>query len=342
MKQFFKQALIFISIIIIPMLGIEFSLQGLKNYQWFNGYANLYRNAKLDFLFLGNSIINAAVREKEFAEQVSEKDKPPRQALNLGMGNTTPVEYLFGLQRMVSVNPHVMEGSTFFFPATGGLPDIRKWSDNWMNWHQPALLADYISYPDLWRYCMMDNVSLSEKVLLVTSKHSELIAQGGLLRVGTMYSLDEAAEWLTHGGKIAKKGVLIVQEGGIRTDEAAVRNFQLQGQRQAAADLKDQKPVDWNAIVLKDIVTYIKAHGGKVCFCYIPVGSVMAKPLSTEIRQKDMRNFEQVAKEWGCTYYKPEFQPEGDQDFPDSMHLSEPKSHLYTKALAEAYLRNPP
>ncbi len=342
MKQFFKQALIFLSIIVIPMLGVELSLQSLKNYQWFNGYANLYRNAHLDFLFLGNSIINAAVREKEFAEIVSEKGKPPRQALNLGQGYTSPVEYLFGLERMVSVNPHVMEGSTFFLPATGGLPDIRTLSDNWMNWHQPALLADYIDYPNLWRYCMMSNISLSEKVLLIASKHSELIAQGGLLRVGTMYSLDEAAEWLTHGGKIAKKGVLIVQEGGIRTDAAALRNFQEQAHRQAAADLKDQKPVDWDTTVLKDIVTYVKAHGGKMCFCYIPVGSVMRKPLSTEIRQQDMKNFEKVVKDWGCTYYKPDFQPEGDQDFPDLMHLSEPKSHLYTKALAEAYLRNPP
>ena len=342
MKQFFKQAIIFLSIIIIPMLGVEFSLSQLRPYQWFNGYANLYRHSKVDTIFLGNSIINAAVREKEFAKEVSQPGKPERQALNLGMGYTSPVEYLFGLQRMVSVNPHVFEGSTFFLPATGGLPDIRTWKDNWMNWHQPALLADYISYPDLWRYCMMPNVGLSEKVLLVASKHSELVAQGGLLRVGTMYSLDEAAEWLTHGGKIAKKGVLIVQEGGIRTDEAAVANFKDMARRQAAADLKDQKAVDWDEIVLKDIVKYVQEHGGKMCFCYIPVGEVLQKPLSTEIRQQDMRNFEKVCRQWGCKYYKPDFKPESEDDFPDLMHLSEPKSHLYTKALADAYMKDPP
>jgi hypothetical protein len=342
MKQFFKQALIFISIILIPMLGVEISLQSLRQYQWFNGYSRLYKDARVDTIFLGNSIINAAVREKEFAKQVSQPGKPERSALNLGQGYTTPVEYLFGLQRMVEVNPHVFEGATIFLPATGGLPDIRTWQDNWMNWHQPALLADYISYPYLWQYCLKPNVSLSEKVLLVCSKHSELIAQGGLLRVGTMYSLDEAAEWLTHGGKIAKKGVLIVQEGGIRTDEAAVANFQAMARRQAAADLVNQKPVDWDKIVLKEIVEYIQRHGGKVCFCYIPVGSVMSKPLSTDIRKQDIKDFEDVAKKWGCKYYHPDFQPEGDEDFPDMMHLSEPKSHLYTKALSEAYLRDPP
>ncbi|MCC7530723.1 MAG: hypothetical protein IT342_19520 [Candidatus Melainabacteria bacterium] len=342
MKQFFKQALTFLSIIIIPLMGIEISLQGLRPYQWFNGYANLYRNMKVDYIFMGNSMINAAVREKEFAAQLSEKGKPVKQAMNLGQGYTTPVEYLFGLQRMVAVNPHVIEGAIIFFPATGGLPDIRTWNDNWMDWHQPALLADYISYPDLLKYCMKSNVSLSEKVLLVASKHSELVAQGGLLRVGTMYSLDEAAEWLTHGGKITKKGVLVVQEGGIRADEDAVANFKAQAHRQAAADLKNQKPVDWDATVLKDIFTYVKAHGGKMCFIYVPVGDVMRKPLSTEIRQQDIRNFEKVAKEWGCTYYKPDFQPAGEDDFPDLLHLSEPKSHLYTKALAEEYMRNPP
>mgnify|MGYP003513878207 CR=1 FL=1 len=75
MKQFFKQALTLLSIIIIPLMGIEISLQGLRPYQWFNGYANLYRNMKVDYIFMGNSMINAAVREKEFAAQLSEKGK---------------------------------------------------------------------------------------------------------------------------------------------------------------------------------------------------------------------------------------------------------------------------
>ncbi len=342
MKHFFKQALIFLSIIVIPLMGIEISLQGLKPYQWFHGYSNLFRNSKVDTIFLGNSIIDAAVCEKEFAADISEKGKPDRNALNLGMGYTSPVEYLFGLETMVNVNPHAFEGATIIMPATGGLPDIRTWSDNWMNWHQPALLTDYISYPNLWRYCMMKEVSLPEKVLVVAGKHSELISQGLLLRAGTMYSLDEAAEWLTHWGKISKKGALIVQGERIRTDDVAVANFQDHARRQAEADLKDQKPIDWDATVLKDIVKFVQAHGGKVAFCYIPVGSVMMKPLLTETRQKDMRNFEKAAKEWGCKYYKPNFKPQGDQDFPDLMHLSEPRSHAYTKALTEAYLRDPP
>ncbi|MBA3857515.1 MAG: hypothetical protein C0507_11460 [Cyanobacteria bacterium PR.3.49] len=342
MKKFLTQAMIFLSIIVIPLIGAELSLQSLKGHQWFNGYADILRQAHLDVMFMGNSIINAAVREKKFAELISEKGKPPRAAINLGQGYTTPVEYLFGLRRMVEVNPHVLEGSVIFMPATGGLPDTRKWSDNWMNWHQPALLSAYISYPDLWKYCQKPNVPLSEKVLLVASMHSELVSQGQLLRVATMFSLDEAAEWLTHGGKIAKKGVLIVQEGGIRTDEKAVAYMKFVAKRNAAEDMKDQKPIDWNDTVLKDIVTYVKEHGGKMCFCYIPVSSVMREPLSTPTREQDMRNFEKVAADWGCKYYKPDFKPQGDDDFPDLAHLSEPKSYEYTKALAEAFLKDPP
>ena len=342
MKKFLTQALIFLSIIVIPMLGGELSLQSLKPHQWFNGYANILKSVHLDCMFMGNSIINAAVREKKFAELISEKGKPPRAAINLGQGYTSPVEYLFGLRRMVEVNPHVLEGSTIFMPATGGLPDRRKWSDDWMDWHQPALLAAYINYGDLMKYCAKPNISLSEKMLLIGSMHSEIIAQGALLRVATMYSLDEAAEWLTSGGKVKKHGVLIVQEGGIRTDDAAVAYMKFVARRNSAEDMKDQQPIDWNDTVLKDIVTYVKGHGGKMCFCYIPVSSIMRAPLSTETRQKDMENFEKVAEEWGCKYYKPNFRPDGDQDFPDLAHLSEPKSYEYTKALVEAFLADPP
>lgn len=342
MRKFFTQAAVFLSIIIIPVMFAEISLQSLKAHQWFNGYANILKNINLDVMFVGNSIIVAAVREKKFAELISEKGKPPRTAINLGQGYTTSMEYYLGLQRMVSVNPHVLEGSTIFMSAAGGMPDMRTWTDDWMNWHQPALLGAYIDYPNLWKYCQLQKVSLTEKVLLIGSMHSEIVSQGGLLRAATMYSLDEAAEWLTHGGKIADKGLLIVQEGGIRSGEAAMANMKAYAIRVAKEDLKDQKPIDWNATVLKDIAQYVQAHGGKLCFCYIPVSSVMMEPLQTETRQRDMENFEKVAADWGCKYYKPDFHATSDDDFPDLIHLSERRSQEYTKALADAFVRNRP
>lgn len=337
MKQFLTQAVLFVLIIAIPVIGADLSLQQMRPYQWFNGYANMLRNRKLDFLFMGSSIINAAVRPDQFAEMTTEPGKPPKVAINLGQGYTTPVEYLLGLKRMVERNPHVLEGCCVFMPATGGLADRRTWNDDWMDWHQPALLADLIDYPDLWRYLRKDNISFSEKILLIAAKHSSIVAQGGLLRAAAMHEQDLLAEYITHGGKLKPHRMLVIEEGGIRTDEEAIACMIATIIKQAAADENNQSPVDWRKTVVNDIVQFVQQHGGKMCFCYIPVSTIMLKPLSTPIRQKDIQNFERIAREWGCEYYKPDFHIESDRDFPDLTHVSASKADEYTKALAEAY-----
>src|ERR1700733_5901624 len=145
MKQFFQQAIMFVLLLAIPIIGVELNLRAQKELPfWFNGYADRMRKENVDILFVGTSVISAAVRQDKFAELISIKGKPPRRALNLGEGYTSPVEYLFGLRRWVQVNPNVLEKSIVIMPAPGGLPDARTWHDDWMSWQQPALLGAYI------------------------------------------------------------------------------------------------------------------------------------------------------------------------------------------------------
>lgn len=325
-------------ILLIPLMAIEYDLSSLRKQQWFNGHANDLRNSHADCVFLGSSLVAAAVREEQFAKQISVEGQPPRRAINLGRGYTTPVEYLFGLQRMVEINPHVLEGSTIFFPASGGLADPTYWSQDWMNWRQPALLADYITYPNLVAYCSKPDIPFSEKMLLVASKHLALAAQAKLFAIASMHEADLLAEWIVNGGRFVKHGVSVVMEGGIRTDEESVAYMRKYHINKAKEDLLNQQPIDWDKTVMADIVSYVEEHGGKVNFMYIPLSTVLQKPLSTPTRLQDIKNFDEVVKKWGCRYIHPDFKPGSDDDFPDITHLSEEKSKEYTESLARAYL----
>lgn len=338
MKNFFKQATMFILILLIPLMCIEYDLSSLRSQQWFNGHANALRESRADCVFLGSSLVAAAVREEQFAKLISVEGQPPRRAINLGRGYTTPVEYLFGLQRMVEINPDVLKGSTIFFPASGGIADSTYWSQDWMNWRQPALLADYIDYPNLVKYCAKPNIPFSEKLLLIASKHLALVAQAKLFAIASMHEVDLLAEWIVNGGKFVKHGVSVVMEGGIRTDEESVAYMRKYHINKAKEDLLNQKPIDWGKTVMADIVTYVEKHGGKVNFMYIPLSTVLMKPLSTPVRQADIKNFDAIVKKWGCRYIHPDFHSHSDDDFPDITHLSEAKSKEYTEALAKAYL----
>lgn len=73
----------FVLLLAIPLAGVELDLRALNEYQWFNGHANKFRNQNADVIFLGSSLMSAAVREEKFAELISVKDKPPRRAINL-------------------------------------------------------------------------------------------------------------------------------------------------------------------------------------------------------------------------------------------------------------------
>jgi hypothetical protein len=338
MKQFFQRATMFILLLTIPFIGVELDLRALNQYQWFNGYANQFRNQNADIIFLGSSLMSAAVRQEKFAELISVKDQPPRRAVNLGEGYTTPVEYLFGLRRWAEINPHVFENCTLIMPAAGGLPDARTWFDDWMAWQQPALLASYITYPELWTYCTTLNVPFSEKMLLIASKHCLIIAQGGLLRVAAMHEADLAAEYLFFGGKGSHKKANLVTEGGIVNDEEFMQWMAGVTRKKAKNDLKNQKPIDWDKAVIKDIVHFIKAHGGRVAFCYIPLSTVLQEPLATPTRQADIKNFEKVAAQWGCPILKPSYRPPSDDSYPDLTHLGKDVSFDYTKSLAGVFL----
>ncbi len=238
---------------------------------------------------------------------------------------------------MVAANPHVFEHCTLVMPAAGGLPDARTWSDDWMAWQQPALLAPYITYDELWTYCTTLKVPLSEKVLLIASKHCFMIAHGGLLRVAAMHEADLVAEYLVTGGKMSGQKANMVTEGGIVNDEEFVQWMRGASRNKAKTDLENQQPIDWNKAVIKDIVTFIKAHGGRVCFCYIPVSTVLEEPLSTPTRQADIKNFEKVAADWHCLILKPAYKPKDDSAFPDLTHLDKDSSFAYTQSLADLF-----
>jgi len=328
----------FVLLLAVPLLGVEFSLRVQKELPfWFNGYAEQMRSQNVEILFVGTSVIQAAVRAEKFAELISVKGKPPRRAVNLGEGYTTPVEYLFGLRRWLEVNAHVFENATVIMPAPGGLADFRTWSDDWMAWQEPQLLAGYVTFPEIWTYCTKIDVPLGEKALLIGSKFSTTVAQGGLLRVAVMHQFDLLAEYITCGGRIAHHKANVVTEGGILNDEAFIEYMRQLTISVEKKHLENQRPIDWEKCVIKDIAQFVKAHGGQVCFCYLPVSSVQQVPLATAIRQADIRNFEKAAGKWGCVILKPQYQPKDDSSFPDLTHLDIDSSYAYTQALADVF-----
>lgn len=338
MKQFLAQATMFILLLGLPLLAVEMSLRSQKELPvWFDGYTEEMRHENADVVFLGNSVIAAAVRKEKFAELISLPGKAPRRVVNLGEGYTTPVEYLFGLRHWLEANPHVFENCTLVMPAPGGLPDFRTWKDDWMAWQEPQLLARYIKFPEIWTYCTTVDVPLGEKCLLIGAKLSSTVSQGGLLRVAIMHQFDLLAEYLTTGGRIAHHKANVVTEGGILNDEQFMEYMRQLTIKVEKGRLQNQQPIDWSQCVIKDIASFMHEHGGRLCFCCLPVSTVQQVPLNTPIRQADMKNFEASAAEWGCVILKPDYRTKGDGAFPDLTHMDIDSSYGYTKALAEVF-----
>lgn len=341
MNQFAKMSLMFMLPLVVVYALAEWQMRQVESGSWFDGLAQYCDSKRFDFLFVGTSITATAVDADQFASQVSlAKGQPAKSlvALNVGAGYSTPAEYYFGLRRLIARHADALRGATVLIECPGGIPVADTWNDRWVNVKRPQLLAAYLTPADLLDYFQRSAGNFSEKAFVAVSFVSAAFAEAPALRHGIMDSINGMIESVLPQSSGHYKPAAILARGGVRVDEVAmsiVRNWVLAESVRLAAD---QKPINWNSTIMKDIVQFAQQHGAQVAFYEVPVSSYLMRPLETATRQSDKDNFVATARSWHCAVLSPKVPHYADVDFPDLLHIARWRTPEYTSALATSYL----
>lgn len=337
MKRFFTSAFMFLSILLIPIICADVLLKEKAQNTWFKALAIQLKTSppKYTDIFVGTSIMAAAVSADQFATTVSAKTGQLRQGTNMGQGYSTVAEYLYGFKEIVKTNATALQNMNVYIEAPGGLPAFETWTDNWMNPNFPNLLSQYIDWPGLQTYCTTCDVPASDKALLIGSYFSTIISYGPQIQAAIPETLDRLLD-AAFPQKVAAATDL-TSAGGIATRGAQIKFVRDRAKKMAQKNLRNQKPVDWNKTVLRDLVAYLQSQGANVYFVQLPLSTVMLEPLDTPIRKQDRANFAAMADDWHCKFLRPQFSA-ADQDFPDLLHLRNSLMDKFTLELAQTYL----
>lgn len=300
---------------------------------WFMWLAKEWKQHPYDNIFVGTSMTRVAFDSAEFEREYNSKTGKHQTAINMGEAYTTMPEYYFALRKLVLDNPGCLKGKRIFIECPAGIPKFEYWTDDWMQSQYPRLLADFISWADVLHYYQVSHASFGEKAMLACAKVSFLATYGGRIPEGVLNTIEEK---LNPPSSTRKSKVDLTNAGGVRTDEAGVVVVRGYVQKTAESNSKNQKPIDWNKAVVKDLVDFLHQEGAEVYFFSMPVSSVYEKPFVTSQRQSDKKNFESACASWHCPLLKPVMTPTlTDEDFPDLLHLRASLASSFTRELAD-------
>lgn len=289
-----------------------------------------------DSIFVGTSMTRVAFDSDEFEQEYEKKTGKHLSAINMGEAYTTMAEYYFALRKLVDDNPGALKGKLVFIECPAGIPKFEYWTDDWMQSQYPRLLADFVNWSDIWRYFQVSHASFGEKVLLIASKYSFLATYGSRIPEGVFNTIEEKLNLPNQ----KSKNLDLTNQGGVRTDEAGLSWVREYVQKTAEEGLKNQKAIDWNTAVVKDLVMFLQNEGAAVYFFRMPVSAAYEKPFLTAQRETDKKNFETKAQAWNCFFLKPVMEPKlKDEDFPDLLHLRSSLAKSFSKELADCYLK---
>ncbi|NTU74238.1 hypothetical protein HGB07_08950 [Candidatus Roizmanbacteria bacterium] len=319
MKRLVLKVILFFA---VPLMLLEVAFYTKEAFfpsnQWFNGMIQNTKVQKLDFLFIGSSRVGAAIDESSFKQAIKDCFGREVTTANLGTGYSTMAEYYFALKRLYEYNPSAFDGMTIFIEAPTGIPSWGRWSDDWVDPGRPGLILPYLSFSELIEFLEQSNQHWSIKSRVALEKSFRSVY---LIRMTRDVIIEK-------GGRLANeiesrlfankdKGIAdLSSAAGIRTDEEGLRLARKLAIDIAASALKKQESIDWNEMIVMDIIEFASKRGAKVVFYDMPLSSVQQKPMNTAIRQEDRRAFRVVANRLGVPILETGFEC-NDEDFPD-------------------------
>jgi hypothetical protein len=304
------------------------------------------RSGPVDFLFVGSSRVAASIDIGTFAGELARTRGRDVRAVNMGTGYATLVEHDFALRELAGKYPEAMKGCVVLIEAPGGIPDglgdgRGRWDQPWSYEGEATWLAPLLrpgDLPALWRsgFDLADKVHFTARDL---GNASILIARREVLAESIADGLRARAESLLLDQRPEAEKADLATGGGIRTDPATVTRNRGLARVDARRWLEDRRPIgpDWDDRVLGSIVRRVKAMGGRVAFFEVPLHSLQAGVLQTEVRLADRRAFREQARRWGTPLLELD-DTIPDEAFPDIWHLAKSRSPEFTRTLAREWI----
>lgn len=334
-----------IGFMVIPLVVIgllEHHARKSQAHFWYDAAGSYLVKHQAKFLFVGTSRVFEAIDTRSFLETLEQSQQlvgSRMNAVNLGMGYGTIQEHFFGLRKLLTYNPKCFQHTIVMIEAPAGMPDSGKWSDDWLVFPQfMRQLAAYLDWTDVMRYCQLERVPVSTKIAVIFGKLSPFLARASGYHEWILSRLDErVANWCarTFSPTTGKSAFFSIQS-------PPSENQRISSARRGAfahfnAQLLNQRPVDWETTVVRDIVALVAKNGGRVCFFEIPLSPMQERLYLTDVRQHDRRAFVAAARRWECSIVSPVF-PITVSDFPDVWHLRRTRSAEYSSTLARSLL----
>lgn len=325
-KIVIKTAIIIIVIEVIARLL-------LPHDNWYGELERVTQNNAIKYIFIGSSRVAGSINPSVFTRSVG-TGNIQNIAINMGKGDSTLIEHLFGIKKIADTSPNKLKGVVVFLEAPQGFIPIENWQNSWLNKNYPQLLAKTIRFKDMGAFWFRSGTDFKSKVIVTSYMLSAYPRLKGRWRSVVFRSngFNSNTSELTNG--------ILWRATEIRTDDQGIQNARrlahtttndiLSGQKLLADDF-------WDKSVLKSLNDLVISAGGSLVLFQMPISSIQMKVgLSTIGKRNSLMIYQTL-------YYNhiPVIVPNiitTDDDFPDLWHLRASRSNEYTQSIAQAYL----
>ena len=336
----------------IALVGIEVWMRGTVYVQtWdYNTLKQTRGQMHYDYLFAGSSRTQLGVDENVFAEEVARLGGPEHMsAINLSAGYCRVMYHYFGLRTMLREDPNCLRGTTVFVEAPSGMGEYLLWTDPWTYTRAervlfPGMIA--ADLPRLWLAHTPLEYKLDMTVRFLTYNYKSY-ALRGILRAEFFRVGQEAfAKWLTKRGADDLPPPIPQDAPRFRTgtpvDPKVAKNApayfaEFYAQEKA---LIERHWRSWDTSVHDDLVKMVEAAGGRVVFIDMPQPTIFNPMYKWKGRDEDRRIFEKTVAERWHSWVLHSAVKFSDESYPDRFHLDGPSAEIYSRALAEDYMKH--
>jgi hypothetical protein len=312
---------------------------------WFAFAERVAETQHIDFIFIGSSIIAAAVDAETFVAEFQNQTGQRTVALNLGRGYTTMAEYYIGLRRLFRSHPDNLKGCVVILSAAEGLPVADTWEIPWYRSARPGYIQPYLCYTDIlkaWKCKLEPAVKLNLTSLWLT-KSCSIISNQKKIRAGILRLGESAIKKLFDFQNDVKphrksSSNRIAAAADVRMDDFAIERVREKARQLGKELMHEQSPVNnWGGTVLADLIKLVNGFDGKIILLKIPLSSVFSNVYQTDTQKQNRESLALHLRKWGVPLLKTGIQV-CDEDFPDLWHLRQSRMSEFTTKLVHAYL----
>jgi hypothetical protein len=333
----------------VLLLGLEFKFKSwvVKRETGYIEAAARPPAQPVNAVFIGVSRTEAAIDTDAFDTRVRDISGHEFHSMNLGHPSRTLAVHYYGLKKLFGKYPNLFKGCTVLLEAPFGLPESRKWTDNWSDPGYEKLLVPLLTKADYNRMLESSVLTSDDRMnyrSLWYEQKSSLIYYRKLIRKQLVTKYDH--QFLRLFRKIHSvsnpangRKLDIKSDGSIRIDEDAAAVGLEKAKSWLKGDGKMPQPVgDWHTTILNDLNSLVEANGGRLVFFQMPMNSVFALGYNNPIKDQDRQTFNDAMKSWKSQILTAKDFTYTDEDFPDTWHLSKQRSSEFSSRLADSYL----